>query len=113
MGADHSHRIAWLPCAADGEGDDRAGVASEVVFTAGLESRVPGVAFLRRDAMVSTLMSLCMLGAVITFICLKPAFLHSYQYANLTSGLEAHTQGGALQSARRGKLYNTVSNGIA
>lgn len=46
MGADHSHRIAWLPCAADGEGDDRAGVASEVVFTAGLESRVPGVAFL-------------------------------------------------------------------
>lgn len=82
MGADHSHGIAWLPCAADGEGDDRAGVASEVVFAAGLEGRVPGVSFLRRVSVVSTLMSSCVLGAVITFICLKPAFLHSYQYAS-------------------------------
>jgi hypothetical protein len=47
--ANHSYRVAWLPCVTDGKGDDCAGVSGEIVFAAGLEGGVPGIAFLERE----------------------------------------------------------------
>ena len=43
MGTHHGDGVAGFPLAADGEGDDGAGVAGEVVFAAGLEGGGPGV----------------------------------------------------------------------
>lgn len=47
MGSNHANGVTGLPGGANGKGDDGTGIASEVVFAAGLKGRVPRVSFLR------------------------------------------------------------------
>ena len=46
MCADHGNGVARFPLRADGEGDDGAGVAGEVVLVAGLERGGPWIPLL-------------------------------------------------------------------
>jgi len=46
MSPNHGDGVAGAPFVADGEGDDGAGVAGQIVSAAGLAGGVPAVAFL-------------------------------------------------------------------